>query len=167
METKRLPFCRLHFEIYFNENVWILIQISLKFVDSIEYNPALVTCFERTTSDYLNQWCVIRSRYLSRFRQQFWINNYAKLFPHNCVCWCPCMVKDEDVWHGWQLSSGIAVVLLCRMSGQCTCTLHPTWWRHEMKTLSVLLAHYEENQPVTGGSPHKGPITQLWSFLWC
>ena len=52
---------------------------------------------ERTTSDSLNQWCVFRSWYLWRLRQQFCINNYAKICPHNCVCWCPCMVKDEDV----------------------------------------------------------------------
>ena len=39
---------------------------------------------------------------------------------------------------------------------------HP-WWRHQMKTFSVLLAVCEGNPPVTGGFPsHKRPVT--WSF---
>ena len=31
-----------------------------------------------------------------------------------------------------------------------------SWWRHQMETSSVLLAHREGNPPVTGGFPHKG-----------
>ena len=32
------------------------------------------------------------------------------------------------------------------------------WWRHAMETLSASLALCEGNPPVTGGSPHKGPV---------
>ena len=32
----------------------------------------------------------------------------------------------------------------------------PTWWHHQMKTFSVLLARCAGNSPVTGESPHKG-----------
>ena len=41
-------------------------------------------------------------------------------------------------------------------------------WRHDMKTLTVLLTLCEGNLPVTGGewSPHKG-IEEFWCFPYC
>ena len=30
-----------------------------------------------------------------------------------------------------------------------------TWWRHQMETFSALLALFEGNPPIPGGSPHK------------
>ena len=37
-----------------------------------------------------------------------------------------------------------------------------TWWRHQMETLSALLALCAENPPVIDEFPHKRPVT--WSF---
>ena len=56
-----------------------------------------------------------------------------------------------------------------------------SWKRHDMKTLSELLAPCEENPPVAGVTgplwgettgnrwipPHQGPERGLWWFLWC
>ena len=42
----------------------------------------------------------------------------------------------------------------------------PSWWRHEMETLSALLALCEENSPATGGFPsQRASHAQLWCFL--
>ena len=34
------------------------------------------------------------------------------------------------------------------------------WWRHQMKTISALLALWEGNPPVTGGFPSQRPVTR-------
>ena len=36
------------------------------------------------------------------------------------------------------------------------------WWRHDMETLSAILALCEENPPLAGGSPRKGSV--IWIF---
>ena len=49
-----------------------------------------------------------------------------------------------------------------------------SWWRHQMRTFSALLALYEGNPPVTGGFPHKGQgrgalmfsLTFAWTNGW-
>ena len=42
-----------------------------------------------------------------------------------------------------------------------------TWWRHEMKTFSALLAICAGNSPVTGEFPRKkASDAELWCFLW-
>ena len=42
-------------------------------------------------------------------------------------------------------------------------SLHNAWWRYQIQTSSVLLAHCEGNPPVTT----KASDADLWCFLWC
>ena len=39
-------------------------------------------------------------------------------------------------------------------------SLHSTWWRHQMETVSVLLALGAGNSPVTGEFPSQRPVTR-------
>ena len=38
--------------------------------------------------------------------------------------------------------------------------LHESWWRHQMETISALLALCAGNSPVTGGFPAQRPVTR-------
>ena len=40
------------------------------------------------------------------------------------------------------------------------------WWRHQMETLSVLLALCEGNPPVTGGFPSHRPVTHSFGVFF-
>ena len=40
-----------------------------------------------------------------------------------------------------------------------------SWWRHQMKTLSTLLALYEGNPPVSGGFPATASDAEIWWFF--
>ena len=54
-----------------------------------------------------------------------------------------------------------------RQHPQCQCI--KAWWRHQMETFSVLLAHCMGNSPVTGKFPTKKPVTRSFdvSFDVC
>ena len=53
-----------------------------------------------------------------------------------------------------------------------TCTVtepscsHPTWWRHQMKTFSVLLAICAGNSPVPGDFPAQRPVTRSFGVFF-
>ena len=51
----------------------------------------------------------------------------------------------------------------CMGIHQTVVNLQHSWWRHDIETLSALLALCEENLQVTCEFPHKGPLLQ--SFL--
>ena len=40
-----------------------------------------------------------------------------------------------------------------------------SWWRHQIKTFSALLALCEGNPPTTGGLPSQGPVTRSFDFF--
>ena len=44
--------------------------------------------------------------------------------------------------------------------------MNMTWWRHQMKTFSALLALCAGNAPVTGEFPEQRPVTRFLCFLW-
>ena len=44
--------------------------------------------------------------------------------------------------------------------------IHTTWWRHQMKTFSVLLALCTGNSPVTGEFPSQRPVTQSFDVFF-
>ena len=41
------------------------------------------------------------------------------------------------------------------------------WWRHQMETISVLLAICAGNSPVTGEFPAQRPVTRNFHFFIC
>ena len=41
------------------------------------------------------------------------------------------------------------------------------WWRHQMETLSALLALSEGNPPLTGGFPSQRPVTRSFDVSLC
>ena len=40
------------------------------------------------------------------------------------------------------------------------------WWRHQLETLSALLALCEENPPITGGFPSQRPVTRSFDIFF-
>ena len=43
---------------------------------------------------------------------------------------------------------------------------HKSWWRHQMKTFSALLALCAGNSPVTGKFPSQGPVTRNFDVFF-
>ena len=41
-----------------------------------------------------------------------------------------------------------------------------TWWRHQMETISALLALWEGNPTVTGGFPSQRPVTRSFNVFF-
>ena len=41
-----------------------------------------------------------------------------------------------------------------------------SWWRHQMETLSALLALCAENSPVTGEFPSQRPVTRNFDVFF-
>ena len=67
--------------------------------------------------------------------------------------------------HPWSGAWPIIIIHHCCMS---ILSRPPTWWSHDMETLSALLALYWGNPPVTGGfTPHKGQAMRsiYWVFF--
>ena len=47
-----------------------------------------------------------------------------------------------------------------------TCTIHTTWWRHQMKTFSAWLAICAGNSPVPGEFPTQRPVTRSFDVYF-
>ena len=53
-----------------------------------------------------------------------------------------------------------------RQAGLLWVLLYLSWWRHQMETVSVLLALCEGNSPVTGEFPTQRPVTRNFDVFF-
>ena len=65
----------------------------------------------------------------------------------------PCLKPFTTRWHICSLSDGPVAIVY-------------TWWRHQMETLSALLAICAENSPVPGEFPAQRPVTRSFGVFF-
>ena len=77
------------------------------------------------------------------------------------------IVPITNTNHNWQANlSSIKFYFMWHVKACVPSSSADTRWRHEMEIFSMLLALCERNPAVTGGFPHKAPVTHILSFLW-
>ena len=81
----------------------------------------------------------------------------------------------REISLGTSVSEGMVLVWLAMTSSESLTKLamkkaapfNISWWRHQMKTFSALLAFCAGNSPVTGEFPSQRPVTRSFDFfLW-
>ena len=122
--------------IFLNENLWILINISLKFVPRVPINniPALVQIMawrRQATSHYLNQWWLV-----------YW-RIYASLGLNE-------LTQMSSYWFSWLLEP---LITSKQLSVQ-PLTICFAWWCHQMETFSASMAI------CVGNPPSQRPVTR-------
>ena len=111
----------------------------------------------------------------------------AQVYPTRCYSFC-CPYPWPDmgiifkylhsrVWLGWYLvkfnplyKHRLTVTFFFEIHA-LTCThagarYEISWWCHQMKTFSALLALCERNPPVTGGFPSPRPVTRNFDVFF-
>ena len=153
--------------IFFNENVLISINISLKFIPKGPVNniPALVQimAWRRPGDKPLSEPMMIIS------------------LTHICVTWPqwvkPQLIQNKSdkpngttynmvcVYHQVDLSHGAYVKTWGGLVARALWTFI-AWWRHQMETFSALLAICAGNSPVSGEFPAQRPVTRSFDVLF-
>ena len=141
--------------IFMNETVWISIKMSMKFVTKVQW-----TVFQhwiklwlgagQVTSRYLNQWWLISDAYRRHSVPMSWKHELS---------WC-------QICRYWRYDNKIRYVPVTTNLTSWRLSIFP-WRRHNMKTLSALLAHCEEGGPPltkTMGPFYKHGLT--WTPTW-
>ena len=131
--------------IFLDENVRISIKISLKFVPKfpINNNPVLVQimAWRRSGDKPLPEPMMV------------------SLLTHICVA-RPQWVKIDQYQPTTNREACVHFLSSVVMQSLLDEFIEPnTWWRHQMETLSALLAVCAGNSPVTGEFPAQRPVT--------
>ena len=160
-ETKWPAFSNDIFKcVFVSENIWFLIKISLNCAlkGPIDNIPALVqTMAPRRPGDkslsepmwpsILTHICVTRRQWVTRNRIDF-DPKYSPILTDKQVCIYRNM--DKQVWK-------------CDKVVEYS---NSPWWRHQMKTFSVLLALCAGNSSVTGEFPSQRPLTRSFDVFF-
>ena len=150
-----------------NENVWILIRISLKFVCKGPVNniPALVQIMAR------------RRRGNKPLSEPMMV----RLPMHICVT-RPQWLKIIQHWKSKMPLLNVTYIYIYIVIGtnhhqtQCIGEVNPSrdrnrdsddpWWSHQMETFSALLAICAGNSPVPGEFPTQRPVTRSFDVFF-
>ena len=82
-------------------------------------------------------------------------NRTSKMFQSACYC-CLCF----GAYCYQAITSTPASIFCSCLDNQIT------WWRHQIETFSAVQALYEGYPPVTGGSPHKKTVMQIFDIFF-
>ena len=140
--------------IFLNENVWIPIKISLKFVPKDQINKILalvqiIAWRHQAASHYLDQWWLVYWRIYASLGLNELTRHYEYHKSYKKCAWVCC---------------ALFVAFTLSVSSGCVWS----WRRHQMEAFSALLALVRRIHQSPVDSPHKGQWLRafMFSLIW-
>ena len=92
---------------------------------------------------------------------------HCDLLAYWCVVWLNATLNGDPRWYvNWEDESLVKWRWIHRIADATPPVFNTTWWRHQMETISALLAISAGNSPVLGEFPAQRPVTRSFDVFF-